>query len=121
MGQIALLDIDPVGAKVTESKILEVSKDIEVLVVTANFSKEASIANAVAQVVDKFKLINNAIKNVGFGGPLVPLTAISDQDFSSVLDLNLKGQWLERREEIKQMLEQESLDDKYFPLCRFPE
>jgi hypothetical protein len=64
------------------------------------FSKEASIVNAVAQVV----------------GPLVPSTTILDQGFSSVLDLNLKGLWLGQREEIKQMLEQEPLDGKYFPL-----
>jgi NAD(P)-dependent dehydrogenase (short-subunit alcohol dehydrogenase family) len=70
--------------------------------------------NAVAQVVGKFKLINNAINIAGFGDPLVPLTVISDQGFSSVLDLNLIGLWLGWREEIKQMLEQEPLDGKYF-------
>jgi NAD(P)-dependent dehydrogenase (short-subunit alcohol dehydrogenase family) len=60
------------------------------------------------KTVDKFGRLDLAFNNAGIEGKWKPIIEQTEEDWNSVIDINLKGTWLCLRSEIQQMLKQGS-------------
>ncbi|KAH8808646.1 oxidoreductase [Xylogone sp. PMI_703] len=109
--QLALLDIDPIGAKTTTELVKQQASDVDVLTIVTDMTNEESVVQGIQKVINYFGRIDYAVNNAGGAlNSLCPSTDLSAADFRAVMDLNVTGLWIGQREEIKQMLKQEPLD-----------
>jgi len=76
----------------------------EAIYIKADVACEDDIKNAIAKTVDTFGTIDFAFNNSGVNLGFSPLHEISEQDWDTVLDINLKGMWLSMKHEIPVML-----------------
>jgi NAD(P)-dependent dehydrogenase (short-subunit alcohol dehydrogenase family) len=74
--------------------------------VKTDVSKGADVQSLVQKTVEKFGRLDMAFNNAGIEGRWVPLTEQSEQEWDSVININLKGTWLCMKYEIPQMLKQ---------------
>jgi NAD(P)-dependent dehydrogenase (short-subunit alcohol dehydrogenase family) len=65
-----------------------------------------SIQKLITDSVSKYGRIDFAFNNAGTGGNISPLHEQDENDWQSVLDINLKGVWLSLKYQITQMLKQ---------------
>jgi NAD(P)-dependent dehydrogenase (short-subunit alcohol dehydrogenase family) len=80
----------------------------EGLFVKGDVSKSADVQSAVRQTVEKFGRLDLAFNNAGIEGRWKPIIEQSEEDWDTVIDINLKGTWLCLKYEIQQMLKQDS-------------
>jgi NAD(P)-dependent dehydrogenase (short-subunit alcohol dehydrogenase family) len=80
----------------------------EGLFLKSDVSKTADVHSAVQKTVEKFGRLDVAFNNAGIEGNWKPIIEQTDEDWNSVIDINLKGTWLCLRAEIQQMLKQGS-------------
>jgi NAD(P)-dependent dehydrogenase (short-subunit alcohol dehydrogenase family) len=78
----------------------------EALFVKTDVSQVADVQAMVQKTVEKFGRLDVAFNNAGIEGNWKPITEQSEEDWDSVIDINLKGVWLCLKYEIKQMLKQ---------------
>lgn len=71
-------------------------------------SDETSVRDLVAETVSAFGRLDAAFNNAGTLGELAPTGDTTAEAFDRVIAVNLRGVWLCLREELGQMLEQES-------------
>lgn len=80
----------------------------EGLFLKSDVSKTADVESAVQKTVEKFARLDVAFNNAGIEGSWKPIIEQTEEDWNSVIDINLKGTWLCLRAEIQQMLKQAS-------------
>jgi NAD(P)-dependent dehydrogenase (short-subunit alcohol dehydrogenase family) len=76
------------------------------LFVRSDVSKAADVQSAVQKTVDKFGRLDIAFNNAGIEGTWKPTIEQSEEDWDTVININLKGIWLCLKFEIQQMLKQ---------------
>jgi len=80
----------------------------EGLFVKSDVSKSADVHSAVQKTVEKFGRLDLAFNNAGIEGKWKPIIEQTEEDWDTVIDINLKGTWLCLKLEIQQMLKQGS-------------
>ena len=80
----------------------------EGLFVRSDVSKSADVETAVHKTVEKFGRLDLAFNNAGIEGQWKPIIEQTEEDWDTVIDINLKGTWLCLKLEIQQMLKQGS-------------
>jgi NAD(P)-dependent dehydrogenase (short-subunit alcohol dehydrogenase family) len=78
------------------------------LFVKSDVSKSADIQSLIQKTIEKFGRLDLAFNNAGVEGQWKPIIEQSEEDWDSVIDINLKGVWLCLKYEIQQMLKQGS-------------
>jgi NAD(P)-dependent dehydrogenase (short-subunit alcohol dehydrogenase family) len=78
----------------------------EGLFVKSDVSKSADVHSAVQKTVEKFGRLDLAFNNAGIEGNWKPIIEQTEEDWDTVIDINLKGTWLCLKLEIQQMLKQ---------------
>lgn len=83
---------------------------IDVIALKIDVTSEASVNDAVEEVVQRFGKIDFAVNNAGIGGPM-DLSADHDATaWSQTVNVDLTGVWLSSRAEIRAMLSQERVE-----------
>jgi NAD(P)-dependent dehydrogenase (short-subunit alcohol dehydrogenase family) len=67
-----------------------------------------SVANAVSFTLDKFKTLDIALNNAGVGGDNTPLVEMTEEDWNSVIGVNLTGVFNCMKEQLHCMIKQKS-------------
>jgi NAD(P)-dependent dehydrogenase (short-subunit alcohol dehydrogenase family) len=78
------------------------------LFVKSDVSKSADVQSLLQKTVEKFGRLDLAFNNAGVEGQWKPIIEQSEEDWDSVININLKGTWLCLKYEIRQMLKQGS-------------
>ena len=76
------------------------------LVLPTDVSDEASVQALVDGTVQHFGRLDAAFNNAGLMGPFEPITALTTDDFDTVIGTNLRGVWLLVKYEVQAMLRQ---------------
>ncbi|CAK4031913.1 Hypothetical predicted protein [Lecanosticta acicola] len=105
----ALCDINPTSLKQTTSQLKAAHKDVSVLELNVDTSKEDSVHSAIDSTVKSFSRIDVAVNNAGVGGSGRHTHEMELTDWQRVMSINLNGVWLCQRAQIRQMLKQEPL------------
>ncbi|MFD6431393.1 SDR family NAD(P)-dependent oxidoreductase [Streptomyces venezuelae] len=92
----------------TESTLKETVDLVEAaggkaLAVTADVSRSADLASLVAAVVDRFGSLDIAVNNAGVLRAGQPVADLPEEDWRTMLDINLTGVLLALQAEVKQM------------------
>jgi len=87
--KIVISDINESLAKTTAEEIAKTA-GIETLSVKTNVANYAEVENLVKQTLDKFSKINILVNNAGITRDNL-LMRMSDEEWSQVIDVNLKG------------------------------
>jgi A-factor type gamma-butyrolactone 1'-reductase (1S-forming) len=98
---VALVDVDADGLAETAAAARKAGSRAEVLV--ADVTDLRAVTAAVGRTVQVFGRLDAAHNNAGVPGPYVPLDEYSEEDFLSVLQVDLAGVWRCMRAEIRQM------------------
>ncbi|MCC2604250.1 SDR family oxidoreductase [Planctobacterium marinum] len=108
------------GAKVVLSgrrtaEGLEVVSEIEkeggiARFIQCDVSNESQVENLLSGVVQYFGKLDVAFNNAGIGGTIAPLHELSENDWQSTQDINLKGVWLCLKHQIRLFLSQPPKD-----------
>lgn len=91
----------------------EVAQDInqkggKAIAIVADVTDETQVNKMVDEAVRKWGKIDILVNSVGLRGPLVPVYEITEQEWDSVLAVNLKGVFLCCKAVLKQMIKQKS-------------
>jgi NAD(P)-dependent dehydrogenase (short-subunit alcohol dehydrogenase family) len=76
----------------------------EAMFVKADVSRAQDVEALVKKTVERFGRLDTAFNNAGIEGNWMPLVDISEQEWDSVIDINLKGVFLCLKYELQQML-----------------
>ena len=86
---VALWDIDQAAcasfSEKTNAKAIALEVDV---------ASSASVEAAMKQSVEAFGGIDGAFNNAGIGIDTVPLEAVEEADFDTIVSINMKGVWL---------------------------
>ncbi|KAM5383715.1 hypothetical protein ACJZ2D_001704 [Fusarium nematophilum] len=110
--KLALLDIDDAGLDKTADLISQQKADeVQLLKIKVDVGNDISVIEAIQKVVNGFGRIDIAVNNAGIGGPIMSSTDLSVEEYRKVIDVNMISLWVCQREEIKQMLRQEPIQN----------
>lgn len=73
-----------------------------------DMSDEASVTNMIAEIVSVFGRLDAAFNNAGIEGEQAPTGECSTANFDRVIAVNLRGVFLCMREELRQMVKQDT-------------
>ena len=76
----------------------------EGLFIQTDVSKRESVQALVRQTVEKFGRIDAAFNNAGIEGKVAPLVETEEEDFESIINVNLKGVYFGLKYQIEEML-----------------
>jgi len=103
------------GAKVAisarrEAESMKVVKSVEdaggeAIFIKADVCNKTDVENMIDEVLSKFGRLDCAVNNAGLSIPFVATADIEEDDWSSVIDVNLTAVWRCMKYEIKAMLE----------------
>lgn len=100
--KVAVSDVDVSGGEETARMIRDSGG--EAIFVKADISDPAEVAALVAKTVETWGRLDCACNNAGIEGRIVPLLDQPEENFDTVLRVNLKGTFLCLKAEIAQML-----------------
>ena len=100
---VVLADIDTAGNEETARLVAEHGG--QVLAVKCDVTSSSDIQAAIKQTVQEFGRLDVAFNNAGIEQPPAPLVDISEEEWSRVLDIDLRSAFLCMKYEIPAMLE----------------
>lgn len=106
--KLALVDLNSDALEETKKLILEAVPDAEVLLITADVSKEEAVKNYVNQTVEKYGRIDGFFNNAGIEGTQNLTQDYSFDEFSKVVSVNLNGVFLGMKYVLEVMKKQSS-------------
>jgi NAD(P)-dependent dehydrogenase (short-subunit alcohol dehydrogenase family) len=80
----------------------------DVLAVTCDVTDRRQVKATIEQAVQTFGRLDAAFNNAGINCDGAPMLETADEDFDSILDVNLRGVWNCMKAELRQMTEQGS-------------
>lgn len=80
----------------------------KVVAIQCDVSNEQQVAHAVRKTVDTFGSLDFAFNNAGIQIPYKETHEVTSEEFSRVVDVNLRGVWHCMKYELQQMLKQKS-------------
>ncbi|MDN7246321.1 SDR family NAD(P)-dependent oxidoreductase [Planococcus shenhongbingii] len=98
---IVLVDINQEALNKTKD-LLDVEEE-RVLVIQANVTEEADVANYVKQTVDAYGRIDVFFNNAGINGPHKPIKELDKEQFETIMAINVTGVFLGLKHVIRQM------------------
>lgn len=81
------------------------SKNGKVIGISADVSKEEQVKNLISKTVDEFGKLDIMVNNAGILNQ-TPLVKLEEEEWDSIIDVNLKGVFLGIKHAAKQMIEQ---------------
>jgi NAD(P)-dependent dehydrogenase (short-subunit alcohol dehydrogenase family) len=102
--KVVIADIDPETAKETVQMIKK--NRGEASSIKVDISKEVEVESLIKEIITEYGQINCAFNNAGIELAPTPIYDINEQDWSRIINVNLKGTWLCLKHEIKQMKKQ---------------
>jgi NAD(P)-dependent dehydrogenase (short-subunit alcohol dehydrogenase family) len=87
--RVALVDIDEEAAQTSAAGL-----DVETLVLAIDMRDGAAVRSMVSRTLARFGRLDFFHNNAGIAGPTVALHDVSDTEWDSVMDINLRGTWL---------------------------
>lgn len=106
--KLSLVDLNEKGLEETKAKVLEVTPNAEVLLVTANVADEEQVQKYVNQTVETFGRIDGFFNNAGIEGKQNLTEDYGIEEFDKVIGVNLKGVFYGLKYVLKVMKEQGS-------------
>jgi NAD(P)-dependent dehydrogenase (short-subunit alcohol dehydrogenase family) len=114
IGRAAALSFARNGCKVVVAGRRKAEIDATVRLINENggegfaFPTDVSVAESVrvlvSETIDRYGHLDVAFNNAGTEGRFAPITELTETDFNSVIDTNLKGVWLLVKYEIEAMV-----------------
>lgn len=105
--KLSLVDLNSAALEETKGKVLEVTPNAEVLLITANVADEKAVENYVKDTVERYGRIDGFFNNAGIEGKQNLLTEDYDfEDFQKVISINLSGVFYGMKYVLKVMREQ---------------
>src|SRR5690625_2252725 len=89
--KLTLVDLNKEGLESTKALILEEVPSAELLLITADVSKEEEVKDYVHQTVEKFKKIDGFFNNAGIEGKQNLTANYGSDEFDKVVSINLNG------------------------------
>ncbi|MDA0979351.1 MAG: SDR family NAD(P)-dependent oxidoreductase, partial [Proteobacteria bacterium] len=77
----------------------------EAMFIRADVCDKADVEEMISRVVSSYGRLDCAVNNAGLSYPFVATADIEEEDWSSVIDVNLTGVWRCMKYEIRAMLE----------------
>lgn len=90
-GRLTLVDLNQEGLEKTKSRILEEVPEADILLVTADVSKEENVKNYVEQTVQQYGRIDGFFNNAGIEGKQNLTENYGSEEFDKVVSINLNG------------------------------
>ena len=90
-GRLTLVDLNQEGLEETKSRILEEVPEADILLVTADVSKEENVKNYVEQTVQQYGRIDGFFNNAGIEGKQNLTENYGSEEFDKVVSINLNG------------------------------
>ncbi|WP_338787265.1 SDR family oxidoreductase [Metabacillus sp. FJAT-53654] len=106
--KLSLVDLNAASLEETKSKVLEVSPNADVLLITANVADEKAVENYVKETVEKFEKIDGFFNNAGIEGKQNLTEDFGNDEFDKVVSINLNGVFYGLKYVLKVMREQGS-------------
>ncbi len=78
----------------------------QVLAITCDVTRSADIESAVQRTLETYGRLDFAFNNAGIEQPVKPILDVTDEEWSRVLDVNLRGVFLCMRHQLPPMLRQ---------------
>lgn len=100
--RLVLADIDVEGGEETAAEVQRAGG--EAIFVKTDVTSAGEVEALVAGAVARYGRLDCAFNNAGVEGAAGPTAECSEENWSRVLDVNLKGVWLCMKHEIRQML-----------------
>ena len=88
---LALVDINMDALEATREALLASNPSTRTLLVTANVADEQAVKNYVDQTLETFGRLDGLYNNAGIEGKQNPIADYGSEEFSRVIDINLKG------------------------------
>src|SRR2546425_1138568 len=101
---VIVADVQTNGGNETVRRIIESGGDATF--VRADVTKAGEVEALVAAAVDRYGRLDYAVKNAGIDSAPALLHECSEDNFDSVIAVNLKGVWLCMKFEVPQMIRQ---------------
>lgn len=99
---IGVSDINGEAAEETAAMIVEAGG--KAIAMVCDVSKADQVEAMVEQTVAAFGGLDVALNNAGVGGAMIPVDALDEGTWDTVINVNLKGVWLCMKYEIPHML-----------------
>ncbi|HWP60257.1 MAG TPA: SDR family NAD(P)-dependent oxidoreductase [Candidatus Acidoferrales bacterium] len=106
--KIALIDLEKMKTELDQAVQAIREQGGDAVPIAADCTDAEQVDRAVDEVVRRWGRIDILINSAGFRGPLVPVQDISEQEWDSVLAVNLKAVFLCCRAVLKVMMRQKS-------------
>src|SRR5690625_1056308 len=90
-GRLTLVDLNQEGLEETKNRILEEVPEADILLVTADVSKEENVKNYVEQTVQQYGRIDGFFNNAGIEGKQNLTENYGSEEFDKVVSINLNG------------------------------
>ncbi len=77
--------------------------DAKAIALEVDVASSASVESAMKQSVEALGSIDGAFNNAGIGIDTVPIEAVEEADFDTIVSVNMKGVWLCMKSQLKHM------------------
>ena len=105
---LSLVDVNLSALEETRDIILQDSPESGILLIVANVANENEVKGYVQKTVDELGRIDGFYNNAGIEGKQNPIADYGSEEFSRVIDINLKGVFYGLKYTLPQMVKQGS-------------
>ncbi|TVY40127.1 3-oxoacyl-[acyl-carrier-protein] reductase [Lachnellula occidentalis] len=107
--RLALADISHANIKATSEALKSQYPGLEVESMQLDVRDWRAVDKSIEETVKRFGRIDVAVNVAGIGGGEKTTDASEEEDWTSVMDINLSGVWRCQRAEVKALMKQENL------------